>query len=180
MASSAFSLAAAAAKIQTVAQVRAAMGAVTTTLSQGYAVAAQLADIADVRTTALSLLDTVNKSATILYNIYSDDPEIQDEDISASHAHSAGVIISEANDALKTIEDVQNQNLFDIASIVTQAVQSVGSTVGEGLQAVTNAVVAGGTAFVWAAWPTLLLVGAGLTAYVFRRRLLAAIGKATG
>lgn len=178
MASSAIALAAAAAKIDTAAQLRAAMGAVATTLSQGYARLNEISSIAGENDAARSLLDTVNKSATILYQIYPDDPDLQDEEISTWHAHSAAVVISEANDALKAVEDAANQNLWDIAAIVTQALELVGGAVGSGLQAVTNAVVAGGSAFVAAAWPTLLIVGGLVVAYVWRGPLLAALAKA--
>lgn len=177
MSSSAFALAAAAAKIDTVAQVRAAMGAVTTTLAQGYAIVPSISTVADMQATAQSLLDGVNRSATALYNVYTDDPDLQDEEISTLHAHQAGVIMSDANDALKLVEDASSIK-FDVASVVDDALTTVGATVGTGLQSITNAVAAGASAFVWSAWPTLLIVGGLGAAYLFRRQLLGALGKA--
>jgi hypothetical protein len=172
MASSALDLAAAAAKIDTIGQVRAAMGAVTATLSQGYAKLSEISTIAGENAAAQSLLDTVNKSATILYNIYNDDPQLQDEEITTWHAHIAGQIVSEANDALKAVEDAANENLWDIAAIIEQALSLVGTAAGNSITALTNAVAAGGSAFVAAAWPTLLLVAlAGGVAYHYRKEL---------
>ncbi len=184
MASSALSIAQVASRIHNVAQVRAAMGAVTLTLSQGYAQLDQLTTVYGVQDDARYLLDMVNKSAGILYHIYTDDPDLQAEEISVSHAISAGRIISDANDALKTIEGIANERLFDLATIVGAALdqvkvefQTVGKGVGDVVQGATNAVAAGVSAFAFAAWPTILLVAVGATVYVYRKPLLAALAK---
>jgi hypothetical protein len=182
MATNALKLAAVASRITTIGQVRAAMGAVTLTLSQGYAKLDELTTIADVQSSARALLDVVNKSASILYGIYNDDPDLQDEEITAAHAASAGRIMAEGNDALKVIEDATKQNLFDIGQVVSDALDAikdeavaVGNAVGATVQGLTNAAAAGLSAFAWAAWPTLLVVGALGVAYVYRARLVAAL-----
>lgn len=175
MSSSAIALASTAAKIQNVAQVRAAMGAVSSTLALGYPYLDSISWIAGEKEAARAVLDTVNVSAQKLYNIYTDDPDLQDEDISTWHAHLAGEVIAQANDALKTVEAAAKEDLWDIASIVSDALTIVGQTAGKTIQSVTNAAAAGATAFVWAAWPTLLLVGAGVLLYVFRDKVAAAI-----
>ena len=182
MASNPLKLAAVAARITTIGQVRAAMGAVTLTLSRGYAQLDELTSIAGVRDDARNLLDTVNKSAQILYGIYNDDPDLQAEEITTAHAASAGKIIAEANDALKLVENVAGQNLFDIGQIVSDSLDqikaetsAVGDAAGATLQGATNAITAGVSAFVWAAWPTLLIVGAVGVAYFYRARLAAAL-----
>ena len=43
------------------------------------------------------------------------------------------------------------------------------------VQSVTNAVVAGGAAFVWGAWPTLLAIG--VVAFIFRAPIARAVKK---
>lgn len=177
MASSALALASAASKITTVGGVRAAMGAVTLTLSKGYARLAEISTIAGEQDAARSLLDTVNKSASMLYAIYNGDADLQEEEITARHAYLAGRVVFEANDALKAVEDAADEHLWDIASIVEQALAIVGAKVGTGVQAVTNAVIAGGTAFVGAAWETLLIVAAVGAIYFFRAPLARALGK---
>lgn len=175
MASSSIALAAAAAKIQTVAQVRAAMGAVTVTLAKGYALLPQVTTVSGLQDEARSLLDKVNQTATKLYNVYTDDPELQDEEISTVHAHAAGAILADANSALKLIEEATTIT-FDVASIVSDALAVVGRAAGTTLQTATNALAAGATAFVWASWPTLLIVA--VVAYFFRRPLLGALRRA--
>lgn len=187
MASSAFDVASVAAKIQTVAQVRAAMGAVTVSLSTGYEKLSVFGPSTSIpnlvegtREAAFSLLDTVNKSAHILYNIYSDDPDIQNEDISTAHAISAGRIISEANDALKDVENAIGSNFSNIAQIVKDAIVSTGEIAGTTVQSVTNAVAAGVSAFAFSAWPTILLVAGGAMIYIYRKPILSAIVKGIG
>lgn len=176
MSSSAFELAATASKITTIGQVRAAMGAVSATLAQGYPYLDQISWIAGEKDAARALLDTVNTSAQKLYAIYNDDPELQDEEISTWHATVAGQIISEANDALKTVEQAAKQDLWDIASIVDDALANVGQAAGQTIQKVTNSVAAGAAAFAFAAWPTILIIaGLGL-AYLYRGKIAAALG----
>jgi len=174
--SSAFALANTASKIQTVAQVRAAMGAVTLTLSRGYALLPDITNAASLRDEAQGLLDKVNETATKLYNVYTGDPDLQDEEISAWHAHVAGMVISDANDALKLVTEATSIQ-FDIAGIVNDALKAVGTAAGNAVQSVTNAVTAGATAFVWASWPSLLLIGSGLFLYLNRDKVLSALKK---
>lgn len=177
MSSSSIQLAQVASKITTIGQVRAAMGAVTLTLSQGYAALDNVTSVAGVQDAARSLLDIVNSSATQLYNIYNDDPDLQDEEISTWHAIIAGRIVSEANDALKSVEEATGVH-FDVATLVSQGLANVGTAVGTGIQSVTNAVAAGATAFAFAAWPTILVVGGVVAIYFFRKPILRVIGGA--
>lgn len=176
MASSALALANAASKIQTVADVRAAMGAVTLTLSRAYALLPEITEVANLQQEAKSLLDKVNDTATKLYNVYTADPDLQDEDISAWHAHVAGMVIADANDAFKLVEQATSIT-FDIASIVNDALVVVGHTTGNAVESVTNALSAGATAFVWSAKKTLFLVGVGALIYFNRDAILAALKK---
>jgi len=181
--SSALALAAASAKITNVGEIRAAMGAVANTLAQGYPYLDSISWIAGEKDAARGLLDTVNVSAQKLYAIFNtDDPTLQDEEISASRASLAGQVVAQANDALKTVEAAAAEDLWDIASIVSDAIDEVrriaaaaGRAAGKTLQAATNTIAAGVSAFVVAAWPTLLLVGAGLVAYHYRGRIVAAL-----
>ena len=178
MSANALSIAATAAKIQTIADIRAAMGAVTLTLSQAYARLDDISWIAGEKKAATDLIDTVNKSAQLLYAKYNDDPDLQDEDISAWNAHLAGQVIAQANDALTTVENAANENLWDISSIVDDALVTVGHKVGTTIQGVTNAIAGGASAFLSAAWPTVLLVAGGVILYVYRKPILNAIAKA--
>lgn len=189
MSSTALELATAAAQIDTVAQLRAAMGAVTQTLQQGYQELSIFGPATSVpnlvegtSAAAKSLLDTVNASAQALYNIYTDEADLQDEEISTYHAHMAGVVISEANDALASVEQAIGSNFSNVAQAVSDALTAIGQIAGKiagtTLQSATNAIAAGASAFVTAAWPTLVVVGVAVIAYVFRRPLVAAIGGA--
>lgn len=194
MASSSIRIGLAAAKIGNVGELRAAMGAVTLTLSQGYAVMDGLTNIAGVQDAARTLLDTVNKSAGLLYAKYPDPqlaagaygPPVDLMSLSTWDAHLAGVVVAEANDALASVEKVAAQNLFDIAQVVSDAIDvfdaeiaAVGGAVGAAVQDATNALASGVSAFVTAAWPTLLLVGLGVTAYVYRGKIVKALRATT-
>ncbi len=179
MSASALAIAATAAKISTIGELRAAMGAVTLTLSQAYARLPDIGFIAGERKAATDLLDTVNKSAHLLYAKYNDDADLQDEEISTWNAHLAGQVISQANDALKTVERAANEDLWNVADIVDDALATVGHKAGATVQGVTNAITAGASAFVSAAWPTVLLGIIVVGVYIYRRPILAALSKGT-
>jgi hypothetical protein len=159
------------------------MGAVANTLAQGYPYLESISWIAGEKDAARALLDTVNKSAQLLYQIVAGaDQDLWAEDISTSHAILAGQVVSQANDALKMVEDAAKANLWDIASIVSDAIDNVratlvatGAAVGKTAQGLVNAGAAGVTSFVFAAWPALLLAGALGLAYLYRGKIAAAI-----
>jgi hypothetical protein len=191
MASSSIALAAAAAKISTVAQMRAAMGAVTSLLSQGYdalSITGPSTSIPNLvegtRDAAFSLLNTVNASAQTMYAKYPDapldpgayGPPTDLQTLSTWDAHLCGVILSEANDAVSTVEKAIGTNLGDLAALVTAAIQATGQIAGQTIQYITNQIAAGASAFVWAAWPTLLLVGGLGVAYLYRDRIAKSLG----
>ncbi len=186
MSSSAIGLAAASAKITNVGELRAAMGAVASTLAQGYPYLDSISWIAGEKDAARAVLDTVNKSAQLLYQIVAGaDQDLWAEDISTSHAILAGQVVSQANDALKTVEDAAHQNLWDIASIVSDSIDNVraalvatGGAVGGTVQGVVNAAAAGVTSFAFAAWPTLLIAAALGVAYLYRGKIGRALGGA--
>lgn len=186
MSSNALALAAASAKITNVGELRAAMGSVSSTLAQGYPYLDSISWIAGEKDAARGLLDTVNKSAQQLYAIVAGaDQDLWDQDISTTHALLAGQVVSQANDALKTVEDAAAQNLWDIASIVSDAIDQVrailvaaGTATGNTLQGIVNAGAAGVASFAFAAWPTILIVGALGLAYLYRGKLARALGGA--
>lgn len=183
MPSSSLALAAASAKITNVGELRAAMGSVAQTLAQGYPYLDSISWIAGEKDAARALLDTVNTSAQKLYAIVAGaDQDLWDQEISTSHAILAGQVVAQANDALKTVEDAAKENLWNIASIVSDAIDQVrammaaaGAAAGKTLQGLVNAAGAGAASFVFAAWPTLLLVGAGVVVYLYRGKILAAL-----
>ncbi len=187
MASTALDLANTAASIQTIGQLRAAMGAVTLTLSQAYARLNEIGisdpvltggrTLAGEREEARYLLDKVNQSAKLLYDKYTDDPELQDQEISTWNAMLAGQIVSHANDALKAVESAADTKLWDISSIVNDAVAHVGGKIGGGLDVVTNGLAAGVTAFVHSARNTIIIVALVGGIYLFRKPILASINK---
>jgi hypothetical protein len=183
MSSNAVALAAASAKITNVGELRAAMGAVSATLAQGYPYLDSISWIAGEKDAARGLLDTVNTSAQKLYAIVAGaDQDLWDQDISTTHAILAGQVVSQANDALKTVEAAAAENLWDIASIVSDAIDQVraalaatGAAVGTTLQGLVNAAGAGAASFAFAAWPTLLIIGALGLAYLNRGKIARAL-----
>jgi hypothetical protein len=163
-----------AAKVNTIAQARAALGVVTGTLAQAYSRLDDLTSLAGLRDEARSRLDAVNRFAQRTYAIWTDDPELQEEEISAVNATKVGICLAQANDALKDVEELANEDFWDFAGLLREAIANAAKLAGDAIQSVTNAVAAGGAAFLASAWPTLLLLGAAAVGlYLVRDKVLA-------
>jgi hypothetical protein len=180
MASSAIALAAVAAKITTIGDARAALGVVSHTLANAYERLPDITTTADLRDTAREYLDQVNSYAQRIYRIWNDDPDLQDEDISTLNASKVGLCISQANKALSDIENLANTEYWDIAEAIEEVLRTVGHVAGATIQAIGNAVAAGGTALFAAAWPTLLVAGLIAGVYYFRKPIFAALKTKAG
>ena len=162
-------IAAVAAKVTTIGRARAALGKCTELLQAGYAKVnqASLWDEDELKDACKDRLDVVNAYAQGIYaTIGTADPELQEEEISAIASSRVGLVIAQTDEALEDIDEAIAENNFDVVETLRLALSIAGETAGSAVQSVTNAVAAGGAAFIWAAWPTLLL-GAGAVAIYF-------------
>lgn len=194
----ALSIAGVASRIDTISQARAALGAVASTLQGAYAKAATIGvasgvlhdytplgfvedeSTAEVRAAAASRLDVVNNYAQQLYSIWNDDPQLQDEEISAINAAKVGLCLSQANEALRDIEVAAEEEYWNFTQILTDAINAAIALGVAGIQKLANAAAAAGAAVVHALWPWLLggvVVVGGL--YYFRGHLLPKISVST-
>lgn len=165
-----------AAKVNTIGQARAALGVVSRTLEQAYSRLPDITSIADLREATRGRIDAKNAFAQRVYAIWNDDPELQDEEISAVNATKVGICMAQANDVLKDVEELANEDFWNFTELLREAIENAGRLAGQAIQSITNAIAAGGGAFVAAAWPTLLLVGAGLVGlYLVRDKLADAV-----
>jgi hypothetical protein len=172
----ALSIASVAAQVSTIGQARAVLGTVSSTLQDGYTKLPQISTTAGLRDAAQSRLDVVNNFAQRVYAIWNDDPQLQDEEISAVNATKVGICMAQASDALKDIEDAASQEFWNFTDLLNDSLAAAGSLGGNAVQSVTNAIAAGGAAFVTAAWPTLLIVGGVVVgAYLFRKEIFSAV-----
>jgi hypothetical protein len=162
-------IAAVAASIQTVGQARAALGAASDLLKQAYEKLPVISTTADLRQAASDRLDVVNAYASGIYAILPADDASQGNQIDTLTANRVGLALAQSQDALKDIEDTANLEIWNIRAILTDAISTAATWTGGGIQAVTNAVAAGGSAFVASAWPTLLIVGVVLAGLLLLR-----------
>ena len=165
-------LAAVAAKVTTIGRARMALGKCTELLQAGYAKInqASLWDDDELKGAMRDRLDVVNAYAQGIYaTIGTDDPDLQEEEISAISAGRVGLVIAQTDEALTDIDEAIHENTFDVAATLGLALAIAGDTAGSAVQSVTNAVAAGGAAFVAAAWPTLLMGAAAVGLYFWFR-----------
>lgn len=177
--SSSLAIAKAAAKVTTIGQARAALGVVTSVLRQAYEkidqvdqigaadivtgfAALKYSSVRELRQAARDRLDVVNAYAGRIYAIWTGDADLQDEEISTTNALKVALCCAQANDALENVEQLAHEKLWDLASLLEESVRATGQIAGASVQAVTSAVAAGVGAFVWGAWPTLLVIGVAL------------------
>jgi len=162
-------IAAVAAEVRTVGDARATLGKTAELLNDAYG---RLPDItgADNRDAARDLLDEANDYAQ---RVYADLPtEDLDAAIDASTALRVGGAFGTTRRALRRIEEAANTTYWDYAGALHETLTTAGTAAGDAVQSVTNAVAAGGAAFIASAWPTLLLVGAAVAFYIWGPSLL--------
>jgi hypothetical protein len=181
-------IAAVAAKVQTVGQARAALGKAADLLREGYDRAEEIGSsgnfltsntieffmTSDTREAARARLDVVNAYATGIYATLPTAETAQGNLLEFLQSQRTALALSQAQGALKDIETAAAIDYWNIAEILTDAIEFAAKWVGQGVQAVTNAVGRAAVAFTFAAWPTLLIVGAVAGLYIwwrfFRRR----------
>jgi hypothetical protein len=169
----ALAIAQVASQVNTIGQARAVLGVVSTTLEQAYLRLPDITSIADLRDAVRSRLDQTNAYARRVYATWNDDPDLQDQEISAVNAAKVGAAMAQANDALKDVEELANEDFWDFGQLLRDSLANAGSLAGGAVQSVTNAIAGGVTAFIASAWPTILLVVAGAaTVYILRDKVL--------
>lgn len=173
MSSTAAEVAAAAAKVKTVGQARAALGVVSRELGAGYALIPGITTVAEEQAAARLRLDGVNAYAQKVYAEFSDDDISQRKLVTPLQASKVGLCIGQAHRALADVHGADPA--WSFAQILADGVATGAGWVGGGIQAVTNAAGAGFFAFVRAAWPTLLIAAAVVAALFYLRRR---VGKA--
>jgi hypothetical protein len=165
-------IAAVAADVHTVGQARATLGRTSELLADAYT---RLPDItgADNRDAARELLDQANDYAQ---RVYGELPNADaDQAIDATTALRVGGAFGTTRRALRRVEEAADQTYWDYAGALRDTLTMAGSAAGDAVQSVTNAVAAGGAAFLASAWPTVLLIGAAVALYIFGPRLLARV-----
>ncbi len=168
----ALAIAGVASQVSTIGQARAVLGTTTATLAQAYSRLGDLTSLAGLRDEARSRLDAINAFAGRVYSIWNDDPDLQAEEISTVNATKVGICLAQANDALKDVEELANEDFWNFAELLRESLAAAGKLAGDAIQSITNAVGAGVGAFVTSAWPTLVLVGAGIVAlYIVREKV---------
>jgi len=81
-------------------------------------------------------------------------------------AMKLGQLLAQANDVVSDVEKDSGQNVYDLASVVGDAVAAVAQPVADALGAGLRAVAAGAAAGAFAFWPYLVAGGVALAAYV--------------
>jgi hypothetical protein len=185
-------IAAVAAKVQTVGQARAALGKAADLLREGYtridAVGAgvvhdytplgfledKIGGIDELKAACRDRLDVVNAYAGGIYATLSAADAAQAQLLEFAQSQRTALALAQAQGALKDVEDAAAEDYWDIAQLLTDAIVAAAAYAGQAIQAITNAAGRAALAFGFAAWPTLLIVGALVALYVwwryFRRR----------
>ncbi len=157
-----------ASSVQTIGQARAALGATTRVLSDGYAKLDSLTSVAGVRDSARSLLDQNNAYAARIYATWNDDPELQDEDISILKCTQVAACLEMARSNVRLIEDIAKEDLWSFASILEEAIKAVAAA-GNGLAQIIKIPLAFGAGMLQGLWPILLVVGFGFIIFFWAR-----------
>lgn len=161
-----FAIAALAAKVHTVGQARAALGAVADTLQDGYKRLPEITGLADLQEESRRQLDIANAYAQGVYAIYSGaTPDLFDEEISFSNAARVGLAMERARQTLREIEDAANTEWWDLAAIIAAALAAVKTAVDWTAKTVANAAAAVAAPLLSTFWPYLAIIALGIVLY---------------
>ncbi len=149
-------VAAAAAKVKTVGQARAALGVVADVLRIAYAHAGDVSSMGGAAEAATSRLDVVNNYAQRIYGALPAEGD-QAAAISPLQAAQVGLVIGQAQRALKDIDEAVEGTAWNLVDLLTQAIAAAAKLAGQAIQGATNAAAGGLFAFLRAAWPTVLI-----------------------
>lgn len=170
----ALTIAGVAAKCESIGQARAALGKCADLLREGYEKLPDVTSIADVRQAASDLLDVVNAYAQGIYATLPADDASQSQPVDFKTGQRVALALAQSQDGLKSVEDAASQDFWDIAAILTAAIEQAAKWLGSGVQKITNAAGRGLWAFLAEAWPTVLIVAVGVAVFLwwryFRRR----------
>jgi hypothetical protein len=165
-------LAAVAAQVTTIGRARAALGKCTELLQVAYAKVndASLWDEDELKDACRDRLDVVNAYAQGIYAmIGTDDPDLQEEEISALNASRVGLVIAQTDEACEDIDEAINENTFDVAATVEEGLRLAGEMAGNAIKRALNGAAAAGASFVFQTWYWWLIGGAAVGVYFLVR-----------
>lgn len=168
--------------IQSIGQARAALGVVTQVLQDGYAQLDRLTSLADVRDTARSLLDSNNAYAAKIYATWTDEPDLQDEEISLLKSTQVATCLEQARSNVRLIEDIAAEDIWNFVQLLQSALREavgIAETAGTVLASAIRVPLAFGAALLAGLWPIVLLVGFAAVIFFWARgRIIKEILKA--
>jgi hypothetical protein len=167
-------------QVQSVGQARATLGVVTQVLADGYARLPSLTTTADVQASAKSLLDQNNAYAQKIYAVFNtDDPAVQDEDISVYNATRIAACMEMARSNVRLIEDIAAQDIWNLAQLFKDAIAAaiaIAKTAANAAVQIIKVPLTFGAAMLQGLWPYILLAGFGIVIFFWvRKRALKAL-----
>jgi hypothetical protein len=168
-----FAIAKVAGEIHTIGGARAALGAVSEMLRDGYTKLPEIAGSSPFSELAFrTYLDTANARAQELYAIYAGaTPDLFDEEISLTNAGRIGFLLESTRKVLTDIEAVAARDYWDIAGTISRAVALAQKAIEWTAGLVGKSAAAIIAPILKAFWPVLLIVGVVLAVYLFRDRI---------
>lgn len=162
-------IAAVAAKCKTVGAARAALGNVSRLLGGAYAITdeASLWDESELKDAIRGRLDTVNRGAQRLYATLPTADAAQPEPVTAEQAAKLGLVLAQAQEAVKDVEKAIAENRFDIAGTILEGIELAAETAGKAADKASKGALAALFAFVRSAWLTLTIVALVLALWFF-------------
>ena len=172
------------ADVQTIGQLRAALGVLTDYLAQGYAQLPNISTDQGLRASVQKYLDTVNAYAGSIYARQPTDVLAQNYEVGFMDAGRLGLAAGQTDDVLAEVSRAANVSDFKLGAVngrlqcsAKQAATDAGAAIGSVAAAPFQGITAGAVSFLYGA--RTILIGAGVVAvlYIFRKPLIAAIGK---
>lgn len=174
--------------VQTIGQMRVALGVITQYLESGYDLLPTISTDQGLQQSAKQLLEDANTYAATIYANQPTDIPAQAYEPSWQDSARLGLLASQTEDALNRVTESAKVSDFQLGPALKSAVaqasrdisdvaQSVGETAGNAAAAPFKGIMAAVIAFLDGAKTFLIIGGVVVVVYVFRKPLLGAAAK---
>jgi hypothetical protein len=174
--------------VQTIGQLRAALGVITAYLKSGYDLLPSISTDQGLRASTQSLLDDANTYAKTIYDNQPTDLPAQAYEVSWQDSARLGLLASQTETALNRVTASANASDFQLGPALKAAVAQVGAGISDAANAVGDTagnvaaapfkgLLAALVAFLDGAKTVIIIGGVVVVIYVFRKPLLGQLGK---
>jgi hypothetical protein len=160
-------------QVQSIGQARAVLGVVTQVLKEGYEKLDSVSSLAGLRDSSQSLLDQTNAYAAKIYAVWTDEPDLQSEEISVMNQLRVATCLEQARENVRMVEEAAAMDFWNLAQLLTDSLANavqIAKSAGNAVAQVVKVPLTFGIAMLQGLWPYVVLFGFGVVIFFWVRK----------